>query len=484
MKPYITSEYKPLKKILIHTPGAEHEQLIPWEGDHPLMGPYPRSHVELQHNHGDLKRFLTQEIGAENVLELGTLLQEIFEQSDLPQRKKILQEILEGNAQLYEAHLKSRGLLLENRESHRIVNDLIQGYPRKLVLHEGKIPPLIIPPKRELMWMRDASAATPAGIVINAMASFRRNLEPALVRAVFQHHPMFDPDSIFLDLLGHRRALRDDPSAVGLSASYLMEGGNILVLSEDTLAIGVGKADFFYANRTTREGFELLVEKILEADTAKKIQRVYLVNVPDLRGFIHLDTVFNMFGPKAGIAMPYIFGYPKPANSSAVDILKEFVRWLRSQMDDWPVDLSRIPTEEDFDHAGKVEVYDRDYIQQKGKVVRLPQKAPFFIDQLVADGLINLDNIVWLGGDPDQYVNPFDHLKVALFEQHNMAGNIFTTAPYRAVAYHRNPRTISSLRAKMEKLFPGAHLEEMSSNEIRTDNGGPHCLTLPLLRDD
>ncbi|MFK7969192.1 MAG: arginine deiminase family protein [Bacteroidia bacterium] len=486
MKPAIKSEYGKLKKVLVHTPGAEHRQLIPWDGDHPLMGNDPRAFLQLQKNHGDLKQFLEEEAGKENVYELSDLLVDIFDQADERKRYTILREILENLADNYVDHLQARGRPLATYDSSKLVKDLIHGYPRKLTLNNGLLPNLIIPPKRELMWMRDSAATTPAGVVINAMASNRRMHEPALVRTAFQHHPMFDEDSIFLDLVDVNRKMRDDITRSGLNDRYLLEGGNILVLSEDTLAIGVGKDHFLYNNRTNRKAFYLLVQKLLEADKSKKIKRVYMVNVPDLRSFIHLDTVFNQFAPQSAIAMPYVFGYPKPAlNMSPKDVLQKFVRWLRQDMGKLQTDLSRIPSEEHFEYAGKCEVYDRDYIEQKGEVVPLPQAAKYFFDQLIEDGLLDLNKVVWIGGSPDNFVNEFDHLKVALFEQANMAGNIFTTGPNRAVAYHRNPTTLEALRNKMaEADSENSFLSEMTSNELRTDNGGPHCLTMPLEREE
>jgi arginine deiminase len=485
MKPVIKSEYNKIKKVLIHTPGAEHRQLIPWEGDHPFMGQYPRSYQELQRNHGDLKKFLVSEMGAENVHELTDLLGDLFDDADYRQRYTILKDILEDGADTYADHLQARGIGLESYESGKIARDLIHGYPRKLILNNGRLPNLIIPPKREIMWVRDSSAVTQAGVVINSMASKRRNGEPGLMRAIFKYHSMFDKDSIFLDLVEFNRKLRDDNTLSGLTHNYLLEGGNILVLDEHTLAVGVGKSDWLYSNRTTRMGFYKLIEKLFEADKEKKIQRIYMVNVPDLRGFIHLDTVFNMFAPQSAIAMPYIFGHPDPSMSiSATEVLKGFVKWLRYNMGKLQTDLSRIPTEEHFDYAGRCEVYERDYIEQKGQIVRLPQKSRYFINQLIKDGLLDPDKIAWLGGPPDDYVNAFDHLKAALFEQHNMAGNIFCTGHHRAVAYHRNPTTVTALRSKMKQANPDSFLAEMSSNEIRTDNGGPHCLTLPLLREE
>ena len=107
---------------------------------------------------------------------------------------------------------ESETLEFKRKVAHpeKIVKDLIHGYPRKLSLHKGKLPQLIIPPKRETMWVRDSSAVTPAGVIINSMESKRRQGEPELVRAVFKHHPMFDPDSIFLDMVDFNRSLRDD----------------------------------------------------------------------------------------------------------------------------------------------------------------------------------------------------------------------------------------------------------------------------------
>ncbi|MEL6670793.1 MAG: arginine deiminase family protein [Bacteroidota bacterium] len=486
MKPRITSEYAPLEKVMVHTPGAEHNQLIPWEGDHPLMGPNPRVFEELQDDHHDLKKFIEAEIGEENVLELTDLLLDIFNQADYEDRSRILRDTLYTSCDQYVDHLMARGIKLGDYPAEKLVRDLVQGYPRQLRLNNHRLPNIIIPPKRELMWVRDSSATTPVGVVINAMASPRRRLETSLVRAVFKYHSMFDEDTIFLDMVDFYRKMEEDNTGGGLHAHYLMEGGNILVLDEHTLAIGVGRHEFLYSNRTTRAAFELLVEKILEADKSQQIQRIYLVNVPDLNGFIHLDTVFNMVGPKSAVAMPYIFGYPNPGNgTSGKEVLQHFVTWLRKNMGVHQTDLSRIPSRQHFEFAGKTEVYDRDYIKKQGRVERLPQPARYFFDQLVEDGLLDLDKVVWIGGDPDNYITPYEHLRVALFEQHNMAGNVFTVKPYRAVAYHRNALTTKALKEMMLKEAPqDAHLELMSSNEIRTDNGGPHCLTMPLLRKE
>ena len=484
MKPCITSEYQKIKKLLLHTPDAEHQQLIPWEGDHELMGPDPRSYHELQKDHATLKNYISDEVGAENVLELSQLLKEIFADNDYHFRYKVLADTLHTVVDTYVDHLQARGHKLQAYPAAEIVKDLIQGYPRTLTLNNGRLPKIIIPPKREMMWMRDSSITTPCGVMISSMANPRRMAEPSLLRTVFKYHPMFDPDSIFLDMVQFHREMEDDPTWSGLYDKYLIEGGDVIILSENTIAIGVGRHEFYYSNRTTRHGFYEFVRKIFEADPDKKIERIYLVNVPDLKGFIHLDTVFNMFGPRSAIVMPYIFGYPRPSDqTSAKDVLQHFVKWLRRNMGVKRTDLSKMPTEEHFEHAGQVEVYDRDYIEKLGRIERLPQPAKYFLDQLIDDGLLELDRVCWIGGNPDDYPTPYEHLKVALFDQHNMAGNVFTTQPFHVVTYHRNPVSIHSLEDKMTMLSSDTHIEQMSSNEIRTDDGGPRCLVMPLERE-
>jgi arginine deiminase len=296
---------------------------------------------------------------------------------------------------------------------------------------------------------------------------------------------MVDPEAIFMDMVEVLRKMEEDKTRCGLHEHYLLEGGNIIILDEHTLAIGVGRHEYLYSNRTTRAAFELLVQHIMDRDTAGTIQRIYLVNVPDLRGFIHLDTVFNMVGPKSAIVMPYIFGHPEPESGETPrQVLENFVAWVRGHMEATQTDLSRIPSVQHFAHAGKVEIYDRDYMRQKGRIERLPVTSKYFLDQLIEDNLLDPAKIAWIGGSPDEYVSAYEHLMVALFEQHNMAGNVFTAAPYQAIAYHRNPLTADHLLDTMRRSAPDAHLERMSSNEIRTDNGGPHCLTMPLLRED
>ncbi len=483
MKPIIKSEFAPLELVMVHTPGEEHDQIIPWEGDHVMMGSYPRVYRELQKDHRELKTHLQQQIGLENVLEISDMLKEVFENDDFQYRFDVLKDTLYGEAETYIDHLQARGIKLNKYPAEEIVRDLIQGYPRSLTLNNHRLPKIIIPPKRELMWVRDSAATTQVGVIITNMYSNRRKPETNLVRAVFKYHPMFDRDSIFMDMVEILRDIKDDPAWSGLTDHLLLEGGNIVVLNEECLAIGVGRYENLYSNRTTRAAFNLLVEKLFEADKEEKVKRIYMVNVPDLNGFLHLDSVFNMVGSKSALVMPYIFGHPDPiVEMSPKAVLQNFVYWLRRNIGENRTNMSRIPDRAMFDHAGKVEIYDRETYKKLGRIERSPQASRYFLDQLFEDGILDPESISWIGGPLKDYITPYEHLKVALFEQHNMAGNVFAIAPFQTVNYHRSPLTSNALLKDMKKKNKHAQVHLMSSNEIRTDSGGPHCLTMPLKR--
>jgi arginine deiminase len=65
---------------------------------------------------------------------------------------------------------------------------------------------------------------------------------------------------------------------------YPLEGGDVLVLTEEIIAIGI-------SNRTDPRAIEYFAEKIFEAH--KTFKTVLAFNIPKSRAFMHLDTVFT-----------------------------------------------------------------------------------------------------------------------------------------------------------------------------------------------
>ena len=64
-----------------------------------------------------------------------------------------------------------------------------------------------------------------------------------------------------------------------------IEGGDILVLNEKTIAIGISQ-------RTTPQAIEILAKKLLREETG--FSNILAIDIPKSRSFMHLDTVFTM----------------------------------------------------------------------------------------------------------------------------------------------------------------------------------------------
>ena len=79
-------------------------------------------------------------------------------------------------------------------------------------------------------------------------------------------------------------ATQDNKMWYDLSDSYSIEGGDVLVLSKDIVAVGLSE-------RTTVSGAETFARNLLQNSDFKK---VLAFDIPETRAFMHLDTVFTM----------------------------------------------------------------------------------------------------------------------------------------------------------------------------------------------
>ena len=97
-----------------------------------------------------------------------------------------------------------------------------------------------------------------------------RNRETLFGRFIFEHNPAYE----------------NAPRWYDRSAESSLEGGDILVLSPEVLAVGISQ-------RTRgRNSIDQLARTVLSR--SKTFKRVLAFNIPKSRSFMHLDTVFTM----------------------------------------------------------------------------------------------------------------------------------------------------------------------------------------------
>ncbi|PHS14818.1 MAG: hypothetical protein COA86_15615, partial [Kangiella sp.] len=160
------------------------------------------------------------------------------------------------------SELPGAAAALGDLDPHNLVRALIQG-----VLPNGTS--VLRHPSPNIMFTRDLGVIVGQARLLTFAAKPARRREMRLSRALMRHHPVFG-DGPLLDISQH-------------VASPALEGGDVLVLSADQVAIGVGaRTD----ERSARAAAALL--------HSTGVSEVHLVKLRASRATMHLDTVFTL----------------------------------------------------------------------------------------------------------------------------------------------------------------------------------------------
>ena len=275
----VTSEIKPLKKVLLHRPGNELLNLTPDTLQELLFDDIPYLPV-AQREHDEFARVL-KENGVE-VVYLENLMAEVIGLST-----EIREEFL--NQFIYEAGIRTPKyrelvfqylnsfknpleLVLKTMEGIQVseINQKLKKNDKSLVDLVTEETQFIAAPMPNLYFTRDNFASIGNGISLNHMYSVTRNRETIYAEYIFKYHPEFkDQVDKYYD--------RDIP--------YSVEGGDILNLNEHILAVGISQ-------RTKAEAIDELAKNLFR-DKHCKIDTVLAFNIPNSRAFMNLDTVFT-----------------------------------------------------------------------------------------------------------------------------------------------------------------------------------------------
>jgi arginine deiminase len=130
----------------------------------------------------------------------------------------------------------------------------------------------LIRPLPNLYFQRDPYSFVKNGVVVSVMNFPARRREPLYAKLVFKYHPYFEKVSL---LFG------DEPQD---GYPYTIEGGDVHVLSEDCVAVGVSQ-------RTRAGTIQIVGSRLAER---AGVRTVLAVDIPKHRAYMHLDTVFTM----------------------------------------------------------------------------------------------------------------------------------------------------------------------------------------------
>ncbi|KON30048.1 hypothetical protein AC482_04835 [miscellaneous Crenarchaeota group-15 archaeon DG-45] len=442
----VKSEAGRLWSVMVHSAVSAQWWKIPLPGTHPLAAfrtikqTYPIEEAAAEH--GKIIEFLEEE--GVRVFELNRVLAEILEGASRAEKEEIIGEVWGEDGR--------RPAAEELRVEH-----LIDGYPPHPIYDEESGELIVSGRQRGSIYSRDIAFMTQRGLVVSRMKAEGRREQPRIAKTAFERHPKLKENvDIILDANQQEEEIDLSPIAI--------EGGDVLILDEETILCGVGQ-------RSNLLGLKYVAERIFEEDRDGDIRTICATRIAGpLPSGGHLDVFLNFPDRRKALVMPYILesdlvpGFPR--------------RSLLTKMSDALVSLSDIKKGvgggleyPNFENCGMCDIYRRDGRGRPEKVSRERN----LIDLLIREDKIDVDGIIMVGGAPEKE-NDVNHLARALQEGLREAGNIVTIKPGLIVAYERNIATNESLEEHGIRLkrLPSAHLDML---------GGPHCMTMPLHRD-
>ena len=400
----VRSETGTLEQVLLHRPGAELEQLVPGELERLLFDDIPYLQA-AQQEHDAFAEMLRH--NGTQVLYLEELMAQTLAADPQVRRRFVRQFIEEGGriARHFQPALYEYLTALGDDE---LVRRTMTGVSMEEFLPEGQRGALVsltrgshrfvLDPIPNLYFTRDPFACIGEGVSLNAMYSPTRRRETIYGQYILKYHPDFAGQVPFY----YRR---EDP--------FSIEGGDILNLSPRLLAVGISQ-------RTTPEAIEILARNIFRDETAE-IRTILALDIPNLRAFMHLDTVLTQVDRDTFTVHPEILGSLRVYRMTS---------------------------------GG------RDSLQVRERTGTL--------EEILAGemGLPRVKLIRCGGGD-----------RVASErEQWNDGSNTLCIAPGKVVVYDRNYVTNAILRDN------GIQVLEMPSSELSRGRGGPRCMSMPLRR--
>ncbi|MFU8792605.1 MAG: arginine deiminase [Acholeplasmataceae bacterium] len=272
---HVKSEIGQLKTVLLHRPGKEIENLTPDLLEKLLFDDIPFLKV-AQEEHDFFAQTLKNE-GVE-VLYLTDMVEEVF---------LLKPELIDNfiNAFIEESKIKSTSLktaifnYLKSLKLKDMIKKMIEGirthdfnFNKKssiMDMLEDEYP-FYTDPMPNLFFQRDPFSSIGHGIAVSRMSMQARQRETLFSEYILAYHPRFTD--------------QEPPIYYHRNNRYHIEGGDILVLSDKVIAVGISK-------RTDPRAIEMLAKALFKAKSG--FTTILAFNLPKTRAFMHLDTVFT-----------------------------------------------------------------------------------------------------------------------------------------------------------------------------------------------
>ena len=269
----VFSEIGPLKKVLLHEPGEEINNLTPKYLEELLFDDIPWLPLAKKEHQAFAKAF--KDNGVEVVYLVDLVCESLYNEEI---KKEFINQFIKDlaipyrkiNTLLYE-------YLINIKDTKSLVLKCIAGIkekelPQKEEMSLSDFVPhsiFVANPMPNLYFTRDPFVILNNGVIINRMYSNTRKRETIFGDFIFRYHKDY----------------KNVPIYYNRYEDFNIEGGDICVLNDKTLIIGVSQ-------RTSAAAIEELA-KHLFFDFKTGYEQILAFSIPSARTFMHLDTIFS-----------------------------------------------------------------------------------------------------------------------------------------------------------------------------------------------
>lgn len=262
----IPSETAPLKKVIVHTPGKEVSLVNPVFKEELLFDDIIFESDAKEEHLDMVKVFRAAMPDDGEVLEILDMVAECFQSSDVREEfvELMIRELPHENIHTIKSKLKEFS-------SDELLKFVVEG-------SAGINSSFNLLPAPNLLFTRDLAAVAGNRIILSRAAKPTRAREFLLMHTIVKHHPLF-------------KDVKNNVIHIGGSQS--IEGGDVLVASENLVLIGMSE-------RTSFSGLMNVAEQLLKMN----VEHVLAVDIPKQRSSMHLDTIFTVADETECIVFP------------------------------------------------------------------------------------------------------------------------------------------------------------------------------------
>lgn len=472
----VSSETGRLRKVLVHSPDSGLGKVVPSKAQDWLFEDIVHLDTIRRHEYdhyiklllyfldpGKIKGRLAEVDAVENRRNFYKPEHpDFYRSSHVVELQALLMEILEDDT--IKSQLVAAVCAIEAC-SYEIQRELMAYSPAALsrVFFSGTYneKAMIFPPIPNFIFTRDIGIVINNHILLNKPMKEARKREALIAKYIFFHHPYFEAyrDKIIeLTDTQHHFLLPRDTDAEKVT----LEGGDVMVVSNDHVLIGVSE-------RTSKEAASQTIKRLFDLGVVSKAT---VVKIPSKRDYMHIDTVFTQIKRDTWVMLG--------------DFSNARINGLQTDALHRTLNVMPGPAE-------KLEIIQFE---------RGNEAQPRYFESL--EDLLRDISITDLGCRADQVriilsgnnIFPFDAR-----EQWTDSCNLLALQEGVVLGYDRNDKTTEAFRnAGFNVVDVKTLIAALESGEVQVDGltdtlilmpsaelsrarGGFHCMSMPLLRD-